>query len=61
MRLLDIRCDGTRLTGPKAGIRCGYLLFRIVPGIAGGVESKCPRCNKVRLWEWSNVLVGVST
>ena len=61
MRLLDIRCDGTRLTGPKKGARCSYLLFRIQPGLDGGVESKCPRCNKVRLWVWSDQLVGVST
>ena len=59
MRLLDVRCDGTRKTGPQRGLVCRYLLCRVDDALSGGVETKCPRCNKVRLWSFG--LVAVST
>ena len=61
MHLHDLRCDGTRLTGPKAGIPCNYLLFRMALDLSGRLETKCPRCNRVRMWSFANQFVGVST
>ena len=61
MHLRDVRCDGTRKTGPQRGLVCRYLLCRIDPDLFGAVETKCPRCNKVRLWDFSGVLMAVST
>lgn len=58
-RLRDLRCDGTRQTGPHAGITCRYLLCRIDPNLTGAIETKCPRCNQLRLWTFG--LVAVST
>jgi hypothetical protein len=59
MRLLDVRCDGTRQSGPQRGMVCNYLLLRRFPTLDGSIETKCPRCNKVRLWSYG--LVSVST
>jgi len=58
MDLIDLRCDGTRKTGPHRGMRCDYLLFRYFPGLDGRVETKCPRCNHVAVWEFAAVQVG---
>ena len=61
MRLIDVRCDGTRKTGPQRGLVCRYLLCRVSPDVFGLVETKCPRCNKVRAWTFTGALVAVST
>ena len=61
MRLVDVRCDGTRKTGPQRGLVCRYLLCRVSPDSWGLTETKCPRCNKVRSWEFVGALVAVST
>lgn len=39
---------------------CNYLLHRIDPDTRGAVETKCPRCNAVRIWIWPRapLLVG---
>jgi len=56
--LRDLRCDGTRRAGPSAGQRCNYLLCRVA--IRDGViETKCPRCNKTRAWQFQ--MAAVST
>ena len=61
MRLIDVRCDGTRKTGPQRGLRCSYLLCRVAPDVFGLVETKCPRCNRLREWSFTGALVAVST
>ena len=61
MRLVDLRCDGTRNTGPQKGLGCRYLLCRVDPDLYGLVETKCPRCNQVRQWVFTGMLVAVSS
>ena len=61
MRLVDVRCDGFRKTGPQKGLICRYLLCRVEPDIYGTVETKCPRCNKLRMWAFVGTLVAVSS
>ena len=58
--LIDLRCDGVRKTGPQRGLPCRYLLCR-VSSVDGRVETKCPRCNKMRVWAFNPALVGAST
>lgn len=58
MPMIDLRCDGVRKNGPKRGLSCAYLLFRYSPAVSGPVETKCPRCNQIRLWNFSGLLVG---
>lgn len=61
-RLSDLRCDGVRRTGTGAGqLRCGYLLCRVDPSTLGAVETKCPRCNTIRLWALTGALMAVTT
>lgn len=57
-RLTDLRCDGVRRTGSMPGLPCRYLLCRVAPDIIGVVETKCPRCNTVRMWQFTGMLVG---
>ena len=57
----DVRCDGYRKTGPQKGLVCRYLLLRITGRQAAPLETKCPRCNKLRSWSFTDQLVGAST
>ena len=59
--MIDVRCDGYRKTGPQKGLVCRYLLCRIASWTSGEIETKCPRCNKLRSWSFTNQLVGAST
>ncbi len=61
MRFLDVRCNGTRKTGPQRGIACEYLLCRRHPDLSGSIETKCPRCNEVTIWNYSGALLAVSS
>ena len=57
--MFDLRCDGTRKTGPQKGLRCNYLLFRFEQ-LDGRVETKCPRCNKLRQWVFAGLVAVTS-
>ena len=59
--MFDLRCDGTRKTGPQKGLRCNYLLLRFEQNLDGRVETKCPRCNKLRQWAFAGMLVGATS
>jgi len=48
--LIDLRCPQIRVSGPKKGAPCRYLLCRITPDLRGVVETRCHRCNHVRQW-----------
>ena len=61
MYLLDVRCDGVRTSGPKKGGPCNNLLYRCSVDLFGVVETKCPRCNKVREWTFQGAALAVST
>ena len=64
IHFIDVRCDGLPTGGPRrrAGMSCNYLLCRIDPDTQGTIETKCPRCNAVRVWAWPRapILVGTS-
>ena len=55
MDLIDLRCQGTRKTGPQKGLPCQYLLCRVSPTIHGVIETKCPRCNALKQWAMGGV------
>ncbi len=57
MIFVDVRCDGLARTGPRKGQTCNYLLHRIDPDTVGVVETKCPRCNAMRVWAWPRLPV----
>jgi len=62
IHFIDVRCDGLAMKGPRKGMSCNYLLHRIDPDTRGAIETKCPRCNAVRIWSWPRapILVGTS-
>ena len=61
IHFIDVRCDGLAMKGPRKGMSCNYLLHRVNPDtIRGEVETKCPRCNAVRMWTWAPILAGTS-
>lgn len=57
--MYDLRCDGVRRGGRDRGGVCNYLLLRYRVGVDGMIETKCPRCNRLRTWQFT--LVGAST
>jgi phage FluMu protein Com len=46
----EVRCDGIARSGPRRGTFCHYLLCRVSEIMDGQVETKCPRCNALRMW-----------
>ena len=60
MRLIDVRCDGFRKTGPQKGLICRYLLCRVEPDLFVVGETKCSRCHTLRIWSFTGMLVSVS-
>ena len=60
MRFVDVRCDGIARGGPRKGQTCNTLLHRISPDLVGYEETKCPRCNALRVWSYGAYLVGAT-
>lgn len=58
---VDVRCDGTRTKGPKKGVMCRDLLVRVSSDTVGEFETKCGRCNRLRVWVFTGMLVAVSS
>lgn len=64
IHFIDVRCDGISTGGPRrqAGLSCNYLLCRVDENMQGTIETKCVRCNAVRMWSYplAPLLVGTS-